>query len=207
MGYDFGLIILFRGWIDYINTHALQTRLVALCLNSHATKNPVTECYPQWEQNPGFLIPVPTLSFLHLIRKKIIFGRKLHCINKAFCSKECKKARGSTMFFANSSQTSDSPRYNYLRTAFNNVQLSITGHSGCNCSAFQCGPQQQPLLCTKQGATSVWHFPYPALGFLTNSPQHKNGNVVNFVLAMPLERNQTNKVYMYIIEMFSYCIP
>ena len=33
------------------------------------------------------------------------------------------------------------------------------------------------------------------LGFFTNSPQYRNANISNFVLAVPLEINKTNEVY------------
>ena len=36
-----------------------------------------------------------------------------------------------------------------------------------------------------------------ALGFFTNSPQYKNANIANFVLALPSERNWTNEVYNF----------
>ena len=49
------------------------------------------------------------------------------------------------------------------------------------------------------------HTPTPLIGVFTNSRQHKNDNIANFVLAMPLERNWTSKVYS--LEMYSYCIP
>ena len=32
------------------------------------------------------------------------------------------------------------------------------------------------------------------LGFFTNFPQYKNANIANFILAVPLEMNKTNKV-------------
>ena len=35
----------------------------------------------------------------------------------------------------------------------------------------------------------------PTIEFFTNSLQHKNANIANFVLAVPLERNWTNDVY------------
>ena len=33
------------------------------------------------------------------------------------------------------------------------------------------------------------------LEFFTNVSQYKNGNIANFVLAVPLEKNCTNEVY------------
>ena len=33
-----------------------------------------------------------------------------------------------------------------------------------------------------------------SLGFFTNSPQHKNNNIANLFLALPLEMNLTNEV-------------
>ena len=44
----------------------------------------------------------------------------------------------------------------------------------------------------------LWYLEFVArgtVGFFTNSPQYKNANIANFVLAVPLERNSTNEVY------------
>ena len=44
----------------------------------------------------------------------------------------------------------------------------------------------------------------PLIGFFTNSPQNKNGNIANFILAVPFQRNWTNKVCN--LNMYSYYI-
>ena len=50
--------------------------------------------------------------------------------------------------------------------------------------------------CKEQGSS---------IEFFTNCPQYKNSNIGNFVLAMLIERNWSNKIYN--LEMYSHCIP
>ena len=57
------------------------------------------------------------------------------------------------------------------------------------------GSQNKGIINRLQEWTVVMILLIQAVGLSTNSPQHKNAKIVNFVLAVPLERNLTNEIY------------
>ena len=57
------------------------------------------------------------------------------------------------------------------------------------------GSQNKGIINRLQEWSVVMIILIRAVGLSTNSPLHENAKIVNFVLAVPLERNSTNEIY------------